>query len=138
MGPMPTQWRGTCQNYHKDGIECNSKLLGVRFFNKGYLHYARHVAGRINATYVITPMVMTGRDLDGHGSHTLATDGGNFVTNASFFGYGNEKATGGSPKARVASYKICWKPLDDQGCYDADIMAALEVAISDGVDVLSI
>ncbi|KAJ0047162.1 hypothetical protein Pint_05863 [Pistacia integerrima] len=94
MGPMPTRWRGTCQTYHKDGIEFNSKLLGVKFFNKGYLHYARQVACRINATYVITHMVMTGRDLDGHGSHTLATVG--------------------------------------------DIMVAFEVAISDGVDVLSI
>jgi len=73
------------------------------------------------------------RDNDGHGSHTLSTAGGNFVANASVFGYGNGTASGGSPKARVAAYKVCW-----DSCYDADILAGFEAAISDGVDVLSV
>jgi subtilisin family serine protease len=46
---------------------------------------------------------------------------------------GNGTASGGSPKARVASYKVCW-----EDCYDADILAGIEHAISDGVDVLSL
>lgn len=50
------------------------------------------------------------------------------------FGYGNGTAQGGSPKARVASYKVCW----GEGCDDADIVAGLDMAIHDGVDVLSL
>jgi subtilisin family serine protease len=34
---------------------------------------------------------------------------------------------------------VCWPPLaTGGGCYEADILAAFEAAISDGVDVLSV
>ena len=52
------------------------------------------------------------------------------------FGNGNGTARGGSPKARVVAYKVCW-PSKTGGCYDSDILAGIEAAISDGVDVLS-
>lgn len=81
----------------------------------------------------------TAVDVDGHGSHTLSTAGGNFVPNASIFGVGKGTAKGGSPRARVASYKVCWPGTDRTGgCFDADIMAAFDRAIHDGVDVLSL
>ena len=51
---------------------------------------------------------------------------------------GNGTAKGGSPKARVAAYKVCWPPINDSECFDADIMAAFDTAIHDGVDVLSV
>lgn len=50
---------------------------------------------------------------------------------------GNGTAKGGSPKARVAAYKVCWKPINGSECFDNDIMAAFDMAIHDGVDVLS-
>lgn len=56
---------------------------------------------------------------------------------ASVFGSGLGTAKGGSPKARVAAYKVCW-PLDKGGCFDADIAEAFDHAIHDGVDVLSL
>ncbi|KAI3931435.1 hypothetical protein MKX01_040352 [Papaver californicum] len=81
---------------------------------------------------------VSARDEDGHGIHTLSTAGGNFVSGANVFGFGNGTAKGGSPKARVAAYKVCWKPIKDSGgCFDADILAAFEAAIHDGVDVIS-
>ena len=52
--------------------------------------------------------------------------------------HGNGTASGGCPKARVAAYKVCWPPVGGGGCYDADILAGFEAAISDGVDVLSV
>ena len=70
----------------------------------------------------------------GHGSHTLSTAGGNFVPRASVFGYGNGTAMGGSPKARVAAYRVCGV----MGCFGTDILAGFEAAISDGVDVVSV
>lgn len=54
------------------------------------------------------------------------------------FGVGNGTAKGGSPKARVAAYKVCWPPINGSECFDADIMAAFDTAIHDGVDVLSV
>lgn len=68
----------------------------------------------------------------------MSTAGGNFVAKASVFGLGKGTAKGGSPKARVAAYKVCWPPVRGNECYDADILAAFDMAIHDGVDVLSV
>ncbi|KAL0000608.1 hypothetical protein SO802_014389 [Lithocarpus litseifolius] len=129
FGPVPAKWRGICQPGHEDGVRCNRKLIGVRYFNKGY------------AAALRTPLnesLNSARDLEGHGTHTLSTAGGNFVPNASILNIGNGTASGGSPRARVAAYKVCWPETETAGgCYDADIMAAVDAAISDGVDVLS-
>jgi hypothetical protein len=105
------------------------KLIGARYFNKGIAAGAGGL--HLNASYY------TARDSDGHGSHTLSTVGGNFVAGVSILGNGNGTANGGSPKARVAAYKVCWQPINDSQCFDADILAAFEAAIGDGVDVLS-
>jgi hypothetical protein len=106
------------------------KLIGARVFYKGYEAYA----GKLDASFY------TARDAIGHGSHTLSTAGGNFVQGVSVFGNGNGTAKGGSPKARVAAYKVCWleHSIRYPVCYDADILAGFEAAISDGVDVLSV
>ncbi|XP_052109824.1 subtilisin-like protease SBT5.4 [Arachis duranensis] len=129
MGPIPKRWRGICQVDEKNlfKFHCNRKLIGARYFNKGYIAALGQIP--FNTT----------RDYEGHGTHTLSTAGGNFVHGANVFGNGNGTASGGSPKARVASYKVCWPPTEGSGgCYDADILAAFEAAISDGVDVISL
>lgn len=112
-----------------DSSHVSRKLIGARYFNKGYLAYTGFPT---NATFE------TSRDHDGHGSHTLSTAAGNFVPGANVFGLGNGTASGGSPKARIAAYKMCWPPVKDVQCFDADIMAAFDAAIEDGVDVLSV
>ncbi|GFQ02884.1 subtilisin-like protease sbt5.3 [Phtheirospermum japonicum] len=125
MGPIPTKWRGICQNDSDHTFRCNRKLIGARYFNEGY----KSAEGPpINST------IDSPRDEEGHGTHTLSTAGGNFVAGANVFGLGNGTAKGGSPMARVAAYKVCWP----NGCSDADILAAFDVAIHDGVDVLSV
>ncbi|KAL0398923.1 UNVERIFIED_CONTAM: Subtilisin-like protease SBT5.4 [Sesamum radiatum] len=127
-GPIPSKWKGICQFDDKAGPLCNRKLIGARYFNKGFQAYS----GKLNSSY------NTPRDTDGHGSHTLSTAAGNFVPGASVFGVGNGTAKGGSPRARVASYKVCWPPINGSECFDADIVKAFDTAIHDGVDVLSV
>lgn len=102
------------------------KLIGARYFNKGYVA----VGGNVTAN------IYTTRDFEGHGSHTLSTAGGNFVAGVSIFGVGNGTVKGGSPRARVAAYKVCYpEPI---GCTDADILQAFDFAIEEGVDVISL
>ncbi|XP_047322976.1 subtilisin-like protease SBT5.4 [Impatiens glandulifera] len=130
-GPIPARWKGFCQNNTKDGVPCNKKLIGARYFNKAY----RAIAGD-----KLPNSQNTARDFEGHGSHTLSTAGGNFVHNASIGGIGIGIAKGGSPRARVAAYKVCWpKQTPESGsCFDGDILKAMDSAIDDGVDVLSL
>ena len=75
------------------------------------------------------------RDIQVHGTHTLSIAGGNFVPGVNVYGIGNGTAKGGSPRARVSAYKVCW---GIGRCYAADILAGFDAAIHDGVDVLSI
>ncbi|KAH7674294.1 Tripeptidyl-peptidase II protein [Dioscorea alata] len=135
MGPIPSRWKGICQNNSLNKFSCNRKLIGARYFNKGYNAAAAAAAA---ARHPLKPSFNSARDTDGHGTHTLSTAAGSFVPGANLFGYANGTAKGGSPRARVAAYKVCW-PLDPSGgsCYDADIIAAVDAAIHDGVDVLS-
>ncbi|KAD6794394.1 hypothetical protein E3N88_05290 [Mikania micrantha] len=128
MGPIPSKWKGVCHNGADASFHCNRKLIGARYFNKGYASEGGH----LNSTFE------SPRDHEGHGSHTLSTAGGNFVPDASVFGYGNGTAKGGSPNARVAAYKVCFPPVNGNECFDADILAAFDMAIQDGVDVLSV
>jgi len=74
------------------------------------------------------------RDSDGHGTHTASTAAGNLVSEASLLGYGLGTARGGVPSARIVVYKICWF----SGCSDADILAAFDDAIADGVDIITL
>lgn len=82
-----------------------------------------------NETFVRSP-----RDSDGHGSHTASTIAGSIVTDVSLFGMAGGTARGGAPGARLAIYKACWFGI----CSDADLLAAMDDAIHDGVDILSL
>ncbi|XP_027350604.1 subtilisin-like protease Glyma18g48580 [Abrus precatorius] len=133
FGPIPSKWGGgkVCEINKLRGSKrnpCNRKLIGARFFSKAYEAYY----GKLHQSQY------TARDFVGHGTHTLSTAGGNFVAGASVFGNGNGTAKGGSPRARVAAYKVCWSPTDAASCFGADVLAAIDQAISDGVDVINL
>ncbi|KAE8683328.1 Subtilisin-like protease SBT1.7 [Hibiscus syriacus] len=52
---------------------------------------------------------------------------------ANFLGYANGTSRGMASHARVAIYKACWHG----GCFSSDISAAMDRAIADGVNILS-
>ncbi|CAJ2663869.1 unnamed protein product [Trifolium pratense] len=128
MTKIPSKWKGQlCQfeNTNNSSL-CNKKLIGARYFNKGFL------AKYSNITRTI---VNTTRDTFGHGTHTSSIAAGSRVNGASFFGLGNGTATGIASLSRVAIYKAVWGTSEVM--FVSDIIAAIEAAISDGVDVLS-
>ncbi|CAJ2651566.1 unnamed protein product [Trifolium pratense] len=133
FGPIPSKWHGgkACQISQFGKLKknpCNRKLIGARFFSNAYEAYY----GKLH------PSLLTARDFVGHGTHTLSTAGGNFVPGASIFAIGNGTVKGGSPRARVATYKVCWSLTDVADCFGADVLAAIDQAISDGVDIISL
>ncbi|KAJ8562744.1 hypothetical protein K7X08_031196 [Anisodus acutangulus] len=117
LGPIPSRWKGKCV----DGIafnatrSCNRKLIGARNFVKGN-------------------NIQSPRDQDGHGTHTASTAAGAEVAGANVFSFAKGKARGIVSKARIAMYNACEKT----SCADSDVLAAIECAIKDGVDILSL
>lgn len=137
MGPVPESWKGICQTgVAFNSSLCNKKIIGARYYLKGF----EQVYGPLNAT----EDDRSPRDMDGHGTHTASTVAGRRVPNASAFGgFAEGTASGGAPLARLAIYKACWatpKASKAAGntCFEADMLAAIDDAIRDGVHVLSI
>ncbi|KAF5748419.1 hypothetical protein HS088_TW04G00373 [Tripterygium wilfordii] len=128
MPPIPTRWRGECEaGPDFTSSACNKKLIGARTFSKGF-----HIASGGRSTKF--KELASPRDEDGHGTHTASTAAGSPVANASLLGYASGTARGMASHARVAAYKVCWST----GCFGSDILAAMDRAILDGVDVLSL
>ncbi|KAJ4847128.1 hypothetical protein Tsubulata_047396 [Turnera subulata] len=118
LDPPPAKWKGICQG--ANNFTCNNKVIGARFYdleNTSDPHFD----------------IKSPRDTFGHGSHTASTVAGQ-RKNASYYGLAGGEARGGVPGARIAVYKVCWAG----GCTAADILAAFDDAIADGVDILSV
>ena len=127
LGPVPVSWKGECEvGKNFTSSSCNRKLIGARYFSKGY----EAAFGAIDESQESK----SPRDDDGHGSHTSTTAAGSAVTGASLFGFAEGTAKGMAAEARVATYKVCWLG----GCFGSDILAAMDKAIEDGVNVLSL
>ncbi|KAK4729004.1 hypothetical protein R3W88_021992 [Solanum pinnatisectum] len=89
--------------------KCNNKLIGAQIFPKE------------NGSPI---------DDDGHGTHSA----GAFVKGANVYGNANGTAVGVAPLAHLAIYKVC----NSLGWSDSGILAAMDVASHDGVDILSL
>ncbi|KEH19203.1 putative tripeptidyl-peptidase II [Medicago truncatula] len=116
IGKIPSRWKGVCMEAHDfKKSNCNRKLIGARYYNK------KDPKG-------------SPRDFNGHGTHTASTAAGVIVNNASYYGLAKGTARGGSPSARIAAYKAC----SGEGCSGGTLLKAIDDAIKDGVDIISI
>ncbi len=111
--PMPNEYVGWCNDGHEkydSSLVCNSKLIGV---------YSYPESGD------------DPEDDNGHGSHTASTAAGNIV-DATLYGI-ERTISGMAPHAHIIAYDVC----NDDGCQGASILAAIEDAIADGVQVIN-
>ncbi|KAJ1261017.1 hypothetical protein BS78_10G276100 [Paspalum vaginatum] len=123
-GPVPSRWRGLCQVGQDWNLSnCNRKIIGARFYTAGL------------DEEVLKSDYLSPRDMYGHGTHTASTAAGSAVEGASFYGLASGTARGGAPRARIAVYKSIWTTAGTGTT--ATVLAAIDDAIHDGVDVLS-
>uniref|UniRef100_A0A0D9YQ90 Peptidase S8/S53 domain-containing protein n=1 Tax=Oryza glumipatula TaxID=40148 RepID=A0A0D9YQ90_9ORYZ len=129
-GPVPARWKGKCQTgVDFNATSCNRKIIGARW-------YSGDIPDELLKGEYMSP-----RDLSGHGTHAASTIVGGQVWNASHrrSGLAAGVAREGAPRARLAVYKACWGDTDRNAtCGDASVLAAIDDAINDGVDVLSL
>ena len=128
-------FRGACvTGVQFTAADCSTKLVGARYFVTGF---GASSIGSTSLGEYLSP-----RDGDGHGSHTASTAGGNARVPASINGVSFGTITGVAPAAKIAAYKVCWTGQDptvttDDGCATSDLIAGIDAAVADGVDVLN-
>ena len=144
-GPAPNftssgcDFGNTAANPADIAASCNNKLVAARCYNVGFSSGpdASNPCGG-NGSATAAHEFQSARDVDGHGSHTAATAGGNFGVPASIGGSALGNVSGIAPRARIAGYKVCW---DDNagggGCASSDSSAAIDDAVADGADVIN-
>ncbi|XP_059639719.1 subtilisin-like protease SBT2.4 [Cornus florida] len=104
---------------------CNGKIVSARFFAAG-----AQAVTTLNASFdLLSPF-----DAVGHGSHVAATAAGNFGVPVVVNGYYYGRASGMAPRARIAVYKAIYPSLGTI----TDVVAAIDQAIRDGVDILTL
>ncbi|MGC4812837.1 S8 family serine peptidase [Micromonospora sp. DT228] len=123
--PAPSTWHGTCQTGVAFVAEhCNGKIVGARYFADSWLADG----GSVPEGEVLSP-----RDMNGHGTHTASTAAGLPIPDVTIDGRHFGPVSGVAPDAQIAVYKVLWNGMG----YDADIIAGIDAAVADGVQVLN-
>ena len=125
-GIIKKKFHGTCDTTGEDPVSCNNKVIGARYFDAAGLSTA-------NPGEFTSP-----RDYDGHGSHTASTAAGQPVQ-ATINGSDAGPLEGMAPGARLSIYKVLYENAANTQASgsSADINAAVEAAVNDGVDVIN-
>ncbi len=123
--PPPPRWHGACElpNDGSAPIVCTNKLIGARESLATYKEVFGLAPGEFDSA----------RDNDGHGTHTASTAAGNAGVPATIFGQPRGIISGIAPRAYLAAYK----GLGNQGGFGSDLLAAIDQAVADGVDVIN-
>jgi subtilisin family serine protease len=111
---------------------CNQKLIAAQYFNEAW--------GGNDALEAVRPWeFMSPRDYNGHGTHTASTSGGNYNTPTTGPAMAFGSVSGMAPRARISAYKALWSTEDASTAsgYTSDLVAAIDQAVADGVDVIN-
>lgn len=129
LGPRP-DFRGSCSPDDDWGpAACTGKVVGGDWFVDGFGE------DRLRTGSSLSPA-----DDDGHGTAMASVIAGNAGISVRLPHARPTRYAGYAPLARLAAYKACWTAPDpaDDGCSTADLVAAVDAAVADGVDVLSL
>ncbi|HOV02635.1 MAG TPA: S8 family peptidase [Dermatophilaceae bacterium] len=113
----------TAHNPGDAAFTCNNKLVGARVFLDTYRANSGLTAEEFDSA----------RDNEGHGTHTASTAAGNANVQAQILGVDKGMTSGIAPRAQVIAYKA----LGEGGGYTSDLVAAIDQAVADGVDVIN-
>ncbi|CAI5475697.1 unnamed protein product [Closterium sp. Yama58-4] len=119
----PAGWSGKCDT--TSDFKCNKKLIGARAFYKGFKED--------NGGPDLSNDWLSPRDSYGHGTWCAGAAAGNKDVPMA-----GGKASGMAPAARLAMYKVFWYSDGSLFAVLPDIEAAVNQAVADGVDVLSL
>lgn len=124
-------WNGKCTPGEAFAAsDCNQKLIGARYYNAGW-------GGNAGIDAQLPWEFNSPRDFGGHGTHTATTAGGNANVKATGEAAVFGAISGIAPRARIASYKVCWETGSGGSCFNSDSVAAIDQAVADGVDVIN-
>ncbi|CAN7093668.1 unnamed protein product [Brassica rapa subsp. narinosa] len=125
--PVPPRFTGVCEvTTGFPSGSCNRKLVGARHFAESALS-----RGVLNSSQDdASPF-----DGEGHGTHTASVAAGNHGVPVVVCGHHLGNASGMAPRAHVAIYKALYKRF---GGFAADIIAAIDQAAQDGVDIINL
>ncbi|MFI8197033.1 S8 family serine peptidase [Streptomyces sp. NPDC085942] len=124
-------FKGTCQTGDRfTAAACNEKVISARYFGEAWFD----AVPESNRAGYISP-----RDSQGHGTHTASTAAGNADVRATAGGEDLGTVSGVAPAAAIAVYKALWQSKDGQqdGGLTSDLVAAIDQAVADGVDVIN-
>ena len=109
---------------------CSTKIVSAKYYVD---NYGAEGIGADRHEY------LSPRDGSGHGSHTASTAAGNTGIAASVGSRDLGEFSGVVPGAKIAAYKVCWSgpTASDDGCATGDLLAAIDAAVADGVDVIN-
>ncbi|RYC12612.1 S8 family serine peptidase [Nocardioides zhouii] len=130
LGADPQAFAGACAE--GDGWtadDCTRKIVGARWFVDGF-----------GADRIRSSESLSAQDVLGHGTQVSSVAAGNAGVSVRVDGRDAGRFGGVAPQARVAAYKACWGAPDpaDDGCSTADVVSAVDAAVADHVDVLSL
>ncbi|KAL8104163.1 hypothetical protein AgCh_028411 [Apium graveolens] len=117
---------GSCEGGPKfPTMSCNGKIVSAKYFSAG---------AQTDPTFNASVDLLSPFDVVGHGSHVASTAAGNFGVPVVVNGFNYGRASGMAPRARIAVYKAIYPSLGTV----TDLVAAIDQATMDGVDILTL